>query len=144
MNKSTGPLSPVPNPLEAVHDEVASAIANATPLGAFEAGFRRLQALASEHPAFEATIIGALKNLRGELVAFAATSGGPRIAARLGQLELEMRARVGRSPVYVPTPDRPSVFGPTPKPRVLDGRSFSASYPHLDSSGNPRVPVKPE
>jgi hypothetical protein len=132
---ATGPLSPIPTPLEAVHDEVASAIAEATPSGAFETGFRRLQAFAMEHPEFELSIVTAVKNLREELAAFAATSGGgPRIAARLRLLENELRGRVGRPDTYTPTPPRPSAFGPSPQPGPMAGR-----YPWLDpSSGLPR------
>jgi hypothetical protein len=141
MSKTT-PLTPLPSPLEVVHDEVASAIDNATPTGAFEAGFRRLQALASEHPELELSIATALKNLTEELTTLAAApGGGPRIAVRLRLLENEMRARVARPNIYTPTPQpKESAFGPAPKPRPLDGRSMGVNYPHLDSFGMPRAP----
>jgi hypothetical protein len=54
-----------------------------------------LETLAAEHPEFELSITTALKNLREELTAFAAApNGGPRISARLWQLENEKCARV--------------------------------------------------
>jgi hypothetical protein len=140
--KSTGPLAPTQSPLEAVHDEVASAIANATPSGAFETGFCRLQALASEHPAFELSIITALKNLKEELMTFAsAPNGGPRIAARLRQLENELHGRLSRPNVYTPTlPPKEPVFPAPVAPKHLAGIGDPRSYPWLDSTGSPRAP----
>lgn len=132
MSRATGALSPIPSPLEAVHDEVASAIANATPLGAFESGFRRLQTLASEHPEFELSVIGALKNVKAELMTLAAApNGGPRIDLRLRQLENELRSRVARPNIYTPMPSRPSAFPTPPPPKYPAGIADPRAYPAL-------------
>lgn len=136
MSKTTGALAPVQSPLQTVRGDLAEAVDQATPAGALRAGIDRLEALAAEHPEFELSIAGSLKNLTEELTTLAAApGGGPRIAERLRRLENELRARVARSPLYKPTPQpRESAFGPSPQPGPMAGR-----YPWLDpSNGLPR------
>jgi|GEM_PF-3951294 len=142
---ATGPLSPVPSPLQSVRNELAEAVEQATPTGALRAGIDRLETLAAAHPELEPAITAELRNLRAEFVAFAgAPNGGGQIAERLRRLELEMHARIsGPTNIYRPMPPRPSAF-PAPRPERFPAGIAGGAYPHLDSSGNPRAPIKPE
>lgn len=128
MSKATGPL-------ESVHDEIGSAIAELTVIGAFEAGYQRLEALAAERPEVVPGIVASLRNLREELTAFAAVGNGGGIADRLRRLEAEIRAGLDRSRFKLTPEDRPSAFGSPPAPRVLGGRSMGVTYPYLKILG---------
>ena len=129
--KPTGALSPVPSPLESVHAEIGSAIAEVTVIGAFEAGYQRLEALATERPETAPGIVSALHNLRAEFTAFAAVGNGGGIADRLRRLEGEIRAGLDRPRFKLTPENQPSAFGPPPKPRPMGGRSLGVTYPYL-------------
>jgi hypothetical protein len=135
MSKATGPLSPVPSPLEAVRDELAAAIEGSAPVGAFAAGCQRLEALAAEHPEIAPGIVADLRNMRAELAALAATGAGGRIAERLRRLESEIHSGLDRPRFKLTPENQPSAFGPPPAPRPLGGRSMGVTYPYLEILG---------
>lgn len=137
MSKATNPL----NPFDAIADDVARMIDDVTPAGAFAVGRKAFEEMIAAHPESATSIAGELRNIASELQVSAAIGNGGAVAGRLQRLIHDLRGRLARPPLYVPTPQpKESAFGPSPKPRPMDGRSMAATYPHLDSFGMPRAP----
>lgn len=131
-------LNPV-DALSGVARDAFDAIEAAAVVGAARRGLLELEQLRTEMPQAGAQIDAGLHDLRPRLIELAARGDGKGVAAELVALKYRAQAGAILPKPYVPTvAPKESVFGPAPKPRVLDGRSFSASYPHLDSTGSPR------
>jgi len=126
MSKATIPL----NPFDAIADDVAHMIDDQTPAGAFAVGRKALEELIAAHPESAMQVAGELRSIADELKVCAAIGNGRAIAERLQRLAHDLRGRLARSPLYVPTLDRPSAFPPPPE-RPLGGRDLATSYPHL-------------
>jgi hypothetical protein len=133
MSKPTGPLAPTQSPLQTVRDELAAAIEESTPVGAFAAGCQRLEAIAAEHPETAPGIAASLTNLRAEFRTFAAVGNGGAISDRLTRLENEVRAQLGRpNNIYTPIARAKESMFPPPRPeRHLGGIANPKNYPHL-------------
>ena len=130
-------LNPV-DALSGVARDAFDAIEAAAVVGAARRGLLELEQLRTEMPHAGPQIRCWPARFRPRLIELAAR-GDEGVAAELVALKYRAQAGAILPKPYVPTvAPKESVFGPAPKPRVLDGRSFSASYPHLDSTGSPR------
>jgi hypothetical protein len=127
--------------LSGVARDAFDAIEAAAVVGAARRGLLELEQLRTEMPHAGPQIDAGLHDLLPRLTELAAKGDGKGLATELAALKLRAQAGAILPKPYTPTPDRPSAFGPAPKPRPLDGRSLSTSYPHLDSFGMPR-PIK--
>lgn len=130
--------------LSTIAREVFNAIQRAAVVGAALDGLLALEELRETTPHAGPGIDSELRNLLPRLSEMAARGDGKGVAAELAALRLRVQSGSVLPRPYTPTPSpKESVF-PPPRPERVPAGIGGGAYPHLDSFGMPRAPVKPE